>query len=107
MEPALDALVIVPICPHTLSDRPIVIPADQQIEVTLPERTDTRAEVTIDGHSIGEIGTGDRLLISRADQRITLIHPPGYDYYETLRSKLHWGLDSRIRHIDADIQGQN
>lgn len=105
MEPALDAVVIVPICPHTLSDRPIVIPAEQQIEVTLLERADTRAEVTIDGHSIGEIGTGDRLLISRADQRITLIHPPGYDYYETLRSKLHWGLDSRVRHSEPDAGG--
>ena len=102
MEPALDAVVIVPICPHTLSDRPIVIPAGQQIEVTLLERAGTRAEVTIDGHSIGEISAGDRLLISRSSQRITLIHPPGYDYYEILRSKLHWGLDSRIRHSASD-----
>lgn len=107
MEPSLDAVVIVPICPHTLSDRPIVIPADQEIEVALLERADTRAEVMIDGHSIAEIGVGDRLLISRSEQRITLIHPSGYDYYETLRSKLHWGLDSRIRHNDSDIQGQN
>lgn len=107
MEPALDAVVIVPICPHTLSDRPIVIPADQQIEVTLLERADTRAEVTIDGQSIGEISVGDRLLISRSEQRITLLHPPGYDYYEILRSKLHWGLDGRIRHSEADTGGQS
>lgn len=105
MEPALDAVAIVPICPHTLSDRPIVIPADQQIEVTLLERTDSRAEVIVDGHSIGEISAGDRLLISRSAQRITLLHPSGYDYYETLRAKLHWGLDSRMRHSDVDVGG--
>jgi len=107
IDPALDAVVIVPICPHTLSDRPIVIPAHQLIEVTLLERADTQAEVAIDGHSIGEFAAGDRLLISRSENRITLVHPPGYDYYEILRSKLHWGLDSRIRGGDADRGGNN
>lgn len=105
MEPALDAVVIVPICPHTLSDRPIVIPADQEIKVTLLEHADTRAEVSVDGQTIGEVGVDDKLLISRADTRITLLHPPGYDYYETLRSKLHWGLDSRTRDSQADLEG--
>ena len=100
IEPALDAVVIVPICPHTLSDRPIVIPAQQKIEVRLIDRTDTKAEVTVDGHSAGEITAGDSLLISKSEKEITLIHPPGYDYYETLRSKLHWGLDSRIRNVE-------
>jgi NAD+ kinase len=105
MEPALDAVVIVPICPHTLSDRPIVIPADQEIEVTLLEHADTIAEVAVDGQTIGEVGVDERLLISRADARITLLHPPGYDYYETLRSKLHWGLDSRLRDSQPDVAG--
>ncbi|MFT5502164.1 MAG: NAD+ kinase [Woeseiaceae bacterium] len=96
MEPQLDAIVVVPICPHTLSDRPIVLSADQDIEVSLLPREDTNAEVSVDGHSLGEFGTEDSLLISRAESRITLIHPPGYDFYEILRSKLHWGRDSRI-----------
>ena len=107
IEPALDAMVIVPICPHTLSDRPIVIPADLEVEVNLLARSDTKAEVTIDGHSSGDISPGDRLLISRSDKRITLIHPPGYDYYEVLRSKLHWGLDSRIRNVEPSNEGGN
>ncbi len=105
MEPALDAVVIVPICPHTLSDRPIVIPADQEITVTLLEHADTTAEVTVDGQTIGEVGVDDELVISRADARITLLHPPGYDYYETLRSKLHWGLDSRTRDSQPEQEG--
>jgi NAD+ kinase len=96
IEPQLDAVVVVPICPHTLSDRPIVLPADQTIEVTLLPRDDINAEVSVDGHTLGEFTTTDRLLITRADSRIRLIHPPGYDFYEILRSKLHWGRDSRF-----------
>jgi NAD+ kinase len=97
IEPLLDAVVVVPICPHTLSDRPIVIPSGLDIAVTLLQRDDTKAEVSIDGHSLGELDPDDRLLISESENRITLIHPPGYDYYEILRSKLHWGRGSRTR----------
>ncbi len=97
IEPQLDAIVVVPVCPHTLSDRPIVVPATLEIEVKLIERIDTQAEVTADGHSFGTLTAMDRLLISSADNRITLIHPPGHDFYEILRSKLHWGRDSRVR----------
>jgi NAD+ kinase len=99
IEPQLDAVVVVPICPHTLGDRPIVLSADQEIEVTLLHREDTSAEISVDGHSLGEFAPNDRLLISRAASRITLIHPPGYDFYEILRSKLHWGRDSRFTYV--------
>jgi NAD+ kinase len=102
IEPLLDAVVIVPICPHTLSDRPIVIPASIDIEVKLLPRHDTKAEVTVDGHSLGKLEPGDRLLISESANRITLLHPPGYDYYGILRSKLHWGRDSRTRKQEVD-----
>jgi NAD+ kinase len=101
LEPQLDALVVVPVCPHTLSDRPIVVPANLEIEVRLLERIDTKAELTADGHSFGAMTARDRLLVSAADNRITLIHPPGYDFYEILRSKLLWGRDSRVR-IESD-----
>ena len=102
IEPLLDAVVIVPICPHTLGDRPIVIPASLDIEVKLLPRHDTKAEVSVDGHSLGELHPDDRLLISESANRITLIHPPGYDYYGILRSKLHWGRDNRIRGQGGD-----
>ena len=97
IEPQLDAIVVVPICPHTLTDRPIVISANQTIEVRLLERADTQAEVAVDGHAIGAIRPDDTLTISPSGNRIQLIHPPGYDFYEILRSKLLWGRDSRIR----------
>ncbi len=102
IEPLLDAVVIVPICPHTLGDRPIVIPASLDIEVKLLPRHDTKAEVSVDGHSLGELDPDDRLLVSESANRITLIHPPGYDYYGILRSKLHWGRDNRTRDQGGD-----
>ena len=97
IQPQLDAIVIVPICPHTLTDRPIVVPASESIGIRVLEREDTKAEVTIDGHAIGEIRADDELTISAAKNRITLIHPPGYDFFGILRSKLFWGRDNRVR----------
>ena len=97
IEPQLNAVAIVPICPHTLTDRPLVIAAEQSVEVVLLERDDTLAEITVDGFSMGEIRPKDRLVVSAAEQRITLVHPPSYDFYGILRSKLFWGRDSRKR----------
>jgi NAD+ kinase len=97
IEPQLDAVVVVPICPHTLTDRPIVIAANQPIEIRLLPREETGAAVAVDGRSIGAIAPDDILTISAAGRRIQLIHPPGYDFYEILRSKLLWGRDSRTR----------
>ncbi len=97
ISPQLDAVVVVPVCPHTLTDRPLVIPARQSIEVELLERDGTTASITIDGRHMGRIRPIDRLRISAAEQRVTLVHPPSYDFYEILRSKLFWGRDSRKR----------
>ncbi len=96
IEPNLNAIVIVPVCPHTLSDRPIVIPADLSVEVILHAHGNTKAEIAVDGISLGQLGPDDRLVITRSSRQITLIHPPGYDFYEILRSKLHWGHDTRF-----------
>jgi NAD+ kinase len=91
IEPHLEALVIAPICAHTLSDRPIVVSLRSVVEVGLLERPDTQANVTCDGLLLGALTPGDRLEVSAADERVTLLHPPGHDYYKLLRSKLHWG----------------
>ena len=97
VEPHLDAMVVVPICPHTLTDRPLVIASSQPIMIRLLNREQTAAAVAIDGHSIGPILPDDMLTISVAESRIRLIHPPGYDFYGILRSKLLWGRDNRRR----------
>jgi NAD+ kinase len=97
IEPHLDALVIAPICPHTLSDRPIVVSARELIEIELLQRPDTRAQVTCDGTILGQIVPGDRLEVKPAGERITLLHPADHDYYRLLRSKLHWGRGNAER----------
>jgi NAD+ kinase len=94
IQPDLDVLVMVPICPHTLSDRPILVPGGAQVEVRLIERQDTRAQVLCDGAVLGELHSTDRLQVGASKHHVTLLHPPGYDYYRLLRSKLHWGRGS-------------
>jgi NAD+ kinase len=91
LNPQIDALVVAPVCPHTLSDRPIVVHGSAQIELRLVKRHKAKAQVTCDGILLGDLMQTDRLLIGPAQQKITLLHPPGYDYYRILRSKLHWG----------------
>ncbi len=83
--------MLAPICPHTLSDRPIVVRGGSRIQVRLSDRPDARAQVTCDGTALGDLEHGDQLFVESADAQITLLHPPGYDYYRLLRSKLHWG----------------
>jgi len=89
--PHLDVLVVAPICPHTLSDRPIVVSGRSVITVKLIDRPDTRAQITCDGVSLGELVPGDRLEVHPTAQKITLLHPNKFEYYRLLRSKLHWG----------------
>ncbi len=91
VEPNLDVLVLAPISPHTLSDRPIVVSARSAIEIRLMERPDTRGQVVCDGTVLGELAPGGRMTVRLAPQTVTLLHPGGYDYYRLLRSKLHWG----------------
>ncbi|MEO6081027.1 MAG: NAD(+)/NADH kinase [Steroidobacteraceae bacterium] len=91
VNPNLDVLVVVPICPHTLADRPIVVSGRSTIAVQLHERHDIRAQVTCDGVVLGELRPAELLEIRPSAHRITLLHPPGYDYFRLLRSKLHWG----------------
>jgi NAD+ kinase len=91
VDPQLNMLVMVPICPHTLSDRPLVVSGDSAIEINLHEAGQVRADVTCDGASLGEMAPGDRLLIGASGRAVTLLHPPGYDYFRLLRSKLRWG----------------
>jgi NAD+ kinase len=91
VEPNLDVWVVAPICPHTLSDRPIVVRAGTPICVSLMKPDGGKAEVTCDGIELGGLGYGDRLEIEGTATQVVLLHPPGYDYYRLLRSKLRWG----------------
>jgi NAD+ kinase len=91
VDPHLEVLVIAPICPHTLSDRPIVVSARATIEIRLLERPESRAQVVCDGFVLGDVQPCDRVQVRQSNDEVTLLHPPGYDYFRLLRSKLHWG----------------
>ena len=91
VHPTLNAFILVPICPHTLSQRPLVIAGDSEISVTVSTQGHGRAQVTCDGQiNLGVIG-GDVIRVSKLDKKITILHPENYNYYEILRAKLHWG----------------
>jgi len=91
MHPKLDALVLVPMFPHTLNARPIVVPADCVISVTVTEKHQALPQVSCDGQTHISLLLGDRIVIRQSNERLTLLHPPGYSYYEVCRSKLQWG----------------
>lgn len=93
--PGLDALVLTPICPHTLSDRPVVIGGRSRTEIRLSEPDGDQAAASCDGEVIGQLGAGDVLRVAASADTLELIHPVGHDYYEVLRGKLHWGRSSR------------
>jgi NAD+ kinase len=92
LAPGLDAIALVPICPHTLSNRPIVVHGDSEICITLCGRTDPEhVRVTCDGQAILSIGEGQQLRIGKHPQPLRLLHPAGHDHYQILRAKLGWG----------------
>ena len=95
IQPNVDALVMVPICPHTLSDRPLVLKLTSSIEVRVETDAGSPAQVVCDGEALGRIGAGEVLRIGLADETVTLLHPRDYNYYELLRSKLNWGRANR------------
>jgi NAD+ kinase len=89
LHPTLDAIALVPICPHTLSARPIAVNGDSHVEIRIVFADDCR--VHFDGQRHADLIVGDRLQIYRAIKPATLLHPLDHSYYSTLRQKLHWG----------------
>jgi len=90
LHPSLNAVTMVPICPHTLSHRPIVVSAESEIEILLCESRDVDARVSFDGQANLNLKAGDRIVIRQHPNKLLLIHPEDYDYYNILRSKLGW-----------------
>ena len=91
LHPALNALVLVPICPHTLSNRPVVIDGNSVVEVIIGTPQIDRAYLTCDGDIVCELVTGDKINIQKKDKKIRLIHPADHDHFKILRDKLNWG----------------
>lgn len=91
VHPSVQALSLVPICPHTLSDRPIVVPAAASVRIVLKGPAPAMATVTCDGQVSQPLVPGDTVEVRRAAQPLRLIHPDNYQYFSLLRDKLHWG----------------
>ncbi|MBI4256307.1 MAG: NAD(+)/NADH kinase [Candidatus Rokubacteria bacterium] len=87
--PAMDAIVLTPICSHTLTNRPIVLPAGQRVEVTL--LTDQEVMVTVDGQVGLNLREGDTVEVRQATARIRLVRFPQQGFFSVLRTKLKWG----------------
>ena len=91
VHPSLDAIVLVPICPHTLSSRPVVVGGESVVEVVLGDDAESSVQLSCDGQTTAELAAGDRISIRKRRPDLRLIHPVGHEYYATLRAKLHWG----------------
>jgi NAD+ kinase len=90
IHPAVESILITPICPHTLSDRPVVVRDTSLVELQLSEHADS-VFLTMDGQTGVPMQAGDRVRITRAAERLKLIQPPNKTYFEILRNKLKWG----------------
>jgi NAD+ kinase len=97
LDPTLDAIVIVPVCAHTLSHRPIVVDGGSEIEVLVGNSDRDHAQITCDGQVTFDLTAGDRLRIRKQPKPVRLAHLPGHDHYELLRAKLNWAENPRNR----------
>ncbi len=90
VEPGVDAMILTPICPHTLSNRPLVVPADRRIELHVASGPKGVA-LTVDGQVFELLETGDTVAIVQSTRRFDLVRSLDYNYFVTLREKLGWG----------------
>ncbi|MEW5056415.1 MAG: NAD(+) kinase [Cycloclasticus sp.] len=90
MHPSLDAIVMVPINPHTLSNRPIVVDGKSNIGIKFSQRDKHKAQITCDNVILPDTLEGDFISIKRHDNKIRLLHPTDHDFFNTLRVKLGW-----------------
>jgi NAD+ kinase len=88
LHPAVPALALVPLAPHTLSARPVSVSDRSVVEIALVHALDARAH--FDGIALTDMAEGDRLVLRRSADVVRFVHPPGYRYFATLREKLRW-----------------
>lgn len=91
LHPTLDAVVMVPICPHTLSNRPIVVNGESRITLVINDCYYDHAQLACDGQISISVQEHDHILIRKKEKPIRLIHPSNHDHFEMLRAKLRWG----------------
>lgn len=90
LQPGLNAIVLVPMFPHTLSNRPLVVSGESVIEIIIGKENEASPTISCDGQARMEIPIGGKIKITRKTEELRLIHPTDYNYFETLRTKLGW-----------------
>ena len=90
MHPALDAIVLVPMFPHALSSRPIVVDGNSEIRLDVLARNRIHPPVTCDGQTNLKARPGDSVFVCKTPHRLSLLHPRGRDFYTSCRDKLRW-----------------
>lgn len=98
MHPSLNAVVLVPMYPHSLSSRPIVIDGDSEIRLLVAAKDSLQPQLSCDGEIRHNVQAGDEILVRKKALPLQLIHPPNHSYYQACRSKLGWG--SRLVRLD-------
>jgi NAD+ kinase len=91
VHPALSVMELVPVSPHTLSNRPIVVSSESVVDIIIRNAADPR--VHFDGHTRFDLHEGDRVTVRRYSHAISLLHPAGHSYYTMLREKLNWNRE--------------
>ena len=91
IHPSIPTLTLVPMFPHTLSNRPIVLPGSARIEIIVASTLEIYPGVSCDGQAPVLLAPGDKIRLYKKDKSLRLIHPMDYNYFHVLRSKLHWG----------------
>lgn len=95
VHPYIYGITLVPLCPHSLTNRPIVVGDRNEIEVRVIRASDSR--VYFDGQVTFDLKSGDTVRIRRSEFSICLLHPPGYSYFAMLRKKLHWSEQPKVQ----------
>ena len=98
LHPNSDTIVLVPICPHTLSNRPIVVDANSKVEILFPEKNRHTALASIDGQIDMDFMPNDKIVIEKGKHALRLIQPKHYDYFDVLREKLRWSAPPNNNH---------
>ena len=99
LHPAVPALALVPLNPHTLSARPVSVSDRSVIEIVLVRAMDARAH--FDGFALTDMAEGDRMVLKRSADTVRFVHPPGYRYFATLREKLRWS-EALVKNPDPE-----
>jgi NAD+ kinase len=102
IHPSMDAICLVPMHPHTLSSRPIVVSGTSEICIRIHEDNRTQPQVSADGKPSIALDQEQRLYIRKHPDKLTLLHPPGFDFYEACRTKLHWNVHAEEFSMDID-----